>query len=50
MEFDDVAADAEGAAFEIDVVAGVLQIDQLAEHLVAVGGFTLCGSAGRDAL
>ena len=37
MELDDVAAHAEGAALEVDVVAGVLQIDQLAEHLVAVG-------------
>jgi hypothetical protein len=37
MKLDDVAAHAEGGALEIDVVAGVLEIDQLCEHLVAVG-------------
>jgi hypothetical protein len=37
MQFDHIAADAEGAALEIDVVAGVLQIDQLAQHFIAVG-------------
>ncbi len=37
MELDDVAAHAEGGAFEIDVVARVLEIDQLAKHLIAIG-------------
>ena len=33
---DDVAADAEGAAAELDVVALVLDLDQLAQDLVAI--------------
>ena len=35
-DFDDVAADAEGAASELGVVALVLDLDQLAEDLVAI--------------
>ena len=35
-ELDHVAADAELAALEVDVVAVVLDVDQLEEHLVAV--------------
>ncbi len=37
MQFNDVAADAEGGAFEVDVVAGVLEVDEFAEHFIAVG-------------
>ncbi len=37
MKFDHVAAHAERGPLEIHVVAGVLEIDQLAKHLVAVG-------------
>jgi hypothetical protein len=37
MDLDDVAADAEGGPFEVHVVAGVLEVDELAEHFVAIG-------------
>ena len=37
-ELDDVAPDAELAALEADVVAVVLDVDELQEHLVAVDG------------
>ena len=37
MQLDDVAADAEGGALEVDVVAAVLQVDELPQHLVAIG-------------
>ncbi len=40
VELDHVAADAESGALKVDVVAGVLEVDELVEHGVAVGGFT----------
>ncbi len=36
MQLDDIAAHAEGAALEVDVVVRVLEIDELVEHGVAV--------------
>src|SRR2546423_1005090 len=36
MHLDDVAAHAEGRALEVHVVATVLQVDQLAQHPVAI--------------
>ena len=37
LKLDDVAAHAERAALEVDVVSAVLQVDQLAQHFVAIG-------------
>jgi hypothetical protein len=36
VQLDDIAAHAERGPLEIDVVAGVLKIDELAQHLVAI--------------
>ena len=43
VNLDDVASDAEGPSLEVDIVAGVLDVGQLAQQGVAVRTSGLCG-------